>query len=80
MSAFLFNVVFESIDFGEAYDRDETYFLNIVTGIIGEAAAFEWALFETVRACLWANSLRLIILPLIIAVWPKIYFSLGLTA
>ena len=50
MSAFLFNVVFESIDFGEAYDRDETYFLNIVTGIIGEAAAFEWALFETVRA------------------------------
>ena len=41
MSAFLFNVVLESIDFGEAYDRDETYFLNIVTGIIGEAAAFE---------------------------------------
>jgi hypothetical protein len=68
MSSLLFNVVLDSKDLGEVKDLEETYFLNIDTGITGEAAAFERDLFETVRACLEASSLRLIHFPLITAV------------
>lgn len=78
ISSLLFYVVFESKDFGDVKDLADTYFLNIETGMMGEAIIFESYLFDTVIEYFRASSLRFIWPPLIIPFDAYLLFSYGL--